>query len=481
MSFQSDFIRHATRPTTLAPVVFLTILIAVVAIAVPTSGEGLLAAMAIGVLTLQAVLSCLQLSPLTFAGQSESITGAKSSQVFSVHVATYNEPPELVIQTIRALLGQDYSDYEIIVVDNNTEDADLWRPVANFCSEFEKVRFEHRMGVKGAKAGALEIARSMARPDTTHIVTVDADYRVAPDFLSAAATALDETGADFVQFPQAYLSSRAAPGLAAELADYFHRFASVGGEAGQALLTGTLSVISLSALDAVGGWRADTVTEDAELGVRLVTAGYRGVFVDQVAGKGLLPLSASSLCTQRRRWAHGNAATLLLHPIVANSIVPLRQLSAWLNILLPSALLLVLLLVLAGAGGDVPEIALEASALAVILCLLSAVLPFARRQARAGVCRIALLPSGSIATLEAVMGYRLEFRKTDKTFSGQQPVPTEIIATFALGALASGLSLAAGSIIATLASLGLLLPAVAYLYLQHELNNYSHLISEAAP
>ena len=59
---------------------------------------------------------------------------ASSDKRFSVHIATHEEPPELVRRTVLALSRQEAAPpYEVIVVDNNTTDPALWRPVEHLC------------------------------------------------------------------------------------------------------------------------------------------------------------------------------------------------------------------------------------------------------------------------------------------------------------------------------------------------------------
>src|SRR6202167_4765332 len=48
----------------------------------------------------------------------------------SLHVPAHNEPPDMVIDTLRSLVRLDYPRYEIILIDDNTDDESLWRPVA---------------------------------------------------------------------------------------------------------------------------------------------------------------------------------------------------------------------------------------------------------------------------------------------------------------------------------------------------------------
>src|SRR5687767_9830868 len=47
----------------------------------------------------------------------------------SLHVPAYNEPPELVEKTLRALAELDYPSYEVILIDNNTPEEAAWQPL----------------------------------------------------------------------------------------------------------------------------------------------------------------------------------------------------------------------------------------------------------------------------------------------------------------------------------------------------------------
>src|SRR5437773_2780437 len=44
----------------------------------------------------------------------------------SLHVPAHNEPPEMVIQTLTSLLRIEYPRYEVVVIDDNTDDERLW-------------------------------------------------------------------------------------------------------------------------------------------------------------------------------------------------------------------------------------------------------------------------------------------------------------------------------------------------------------------
>lgn len=414
--------------------------------------------------------------------------------VFSIHVATHNDPPVMVQATLQALAAQTWSgaDYEIILIDNNTCDPGLWEPVRDVCARLgPRFRFFHRKGVKEAKAGALNIALSETRADATHIVTVDADYRVAPHFLTLAARALARTGADYIQFPQAYACCETvAAGIDTELEEYFRTHARMADEVEAVLLTGTLSVISKSALEAVGGWSGKTTTEDAELGVRLCRRGFYGRFVMTVVGRGLLPFSLRDLETQRHRWASGNFRTLIVH---ASAILLgrdglgwrqrgaiLSQLTAWLNLLLlPTGILLVALL------SEQAETALAGVASASILFGFAVLVGhLAWRGLHDGKApmvivaaiaqRIALAPVSALATVEVIFGKPMHFVVTNKSCAPRAHRTELPIATLMLfGTAALGLiSAAQGGWPTVAAVLVLTLPLPAALATARTLNRY---------
>ncbi|HEX5034816.1 MAG TPA: glycosyltransferase, partial [bacterium] len=89
-------------------------------------------------------------------------TGLGPSEAFpmvSIHLACCKEPPEMVIATIDSLAKLDYPNFEVLVVDNNTPDPELWKPVEKRCQELgSRFRFFSLGKWPGFKAGALNFA-----------------------------------------------------------------------------------------------------------------------------------------------------------------------------------------------------------------------------------------------------------------------------------------------------------------------------------
>lgn len=77
-------------------------------------------------------------------------------------------------------------------------------------------------------------------------------------------------------------------------------------------LGGTSNHLRVSALNAVGGWDAFNVTEDADLGIRLAYFGYRTRVLDSLTLEES-PITLSAWMKQRTRWIKGYIQTWLVY------------------------------------------------------------------------------------------------------------------------------------------------------------------------
>ena len=109
-------------------------------------------------------------------GAAESTVAMGGGLPFvSMHVPCYNEPPDMVIATLTSLTRLDYPNYEIIVLDDNSSDESLWRPVEAWCGD-HRVKSVHLQDWPGYKAGALNYAlREMIDPRAEVIGVIDSD------------------------------------------------------------------------------------------------------------------------------------------------------------------------------------------------------------------------------------------------------------------------------------------------------------------
>jgi glycosyltransferase involved in cell wall biosynthesis len=236
--------------------------------------------------------------------------------MISLHVPAHNEPPDMVIDTLRALMRLDYPQYEVIVIDDNTDDEALWRPVEAWCRR-HRVKFAHLENWPGYKSGALNYAlRHLTDPRAEVIGVVDSDYQIKPGFLRRCAPAFADPWIGFVQAPQDYRDWEGAPYYRRLYYSYKYFFAisqPSRNERDGAIFAGTMGLIRRVALDELGGWDEWCITEDAELSLRLLRAGWSGLHLDQPMGHGIMPLTFEALKGQRYRWCFGGIQILRMH------------------------------------------------------------------------------------------------------------------------------------------------------------------------
>ncbi len=243
---------------------------------------------------------------------------ADQAPFVSIHLACYNEPPEMVIATIDSLVAMDYPHFEVIVVDNNTTDEALWKPVEAHCATLgERVRFFHLPKWPGFKAGALNFALKQTDPRAEIVGVVDADYVVERDWLARLIPHfLDSPLVAVVQAPQAHREYEHS--FFQRMCNWeFEGFFRIGmhhrNERNALIQHGTMTLIRRPMLEEVGGWSEWCICEDTELGLRLLERGYDIRYVDHVFGRGLTPSDFAAIKSQRFRWAFGAMQILKAH------------------------------------------------------------------------------------------------------------------------------------------------------------------------
>ena len=249
--------------------------------------------------------------------QPVEVTDDDELPMVSIHVPAYNEPPDMMIQTINALAELDYPRFEVLIIDNNTKDADVWKPVEAHCQTMgPRFRFFHVDPLSGFKAGALNYALRETDPQAEVVAVIDSDYIVEPNWLRALTPQFTDPNMAIVQGPQDYRDGDENTFKAMCLAEYrgFFQIGMVTRNERNAIIQhGTMTMVRRSVLDEVGGWAEWCITEDAELGLRIFEKGYAACYVPYSFGKGLMPDTFVDFKKQRFRWAYGSVLILRHH------------------------------------------------------------------------------------------------------------------------------------------------------------------------
>jgi cellulose synthase/poly-beta-1,6-N-acetylglucosamine synthase-like glycosyltransferase len=235
----------------------------------------------------------------------------------SLHMPAYNEPPDLLIETIKAVERIDYPNFEIVVIDNNTNDPAVWGPVEEYCRGRERVRFVHVAPWPGYKAGACNLAlRRYTDPRAEIIGLVDADDIVQPYYLRETVSYFSDPNIGFVQTFEGNRDFQGSDYYTACVDSYQSFYLAVmssRNERDTVPFVGTMGLFRRSALTSVGGWNEWCICEDTEASLRVLREGWSGLYIPRCFGRGVVPPSFAGMLTQRHRWCFGAMQILRLH------------------------------------------------------------------------------------------------------------------------------------------------------------------------
>ncbi|HMD58695.1 MAG TPA: glycosyltransferase, partial [Steroidobacteraceae bacterium] len=238
--------------------------------------------------------------------QPNRISAVRPMKV-SIHVPAYNEPPDMLIETLDALTRLDYPSYEVLVIDNNTKDEAVWRPVEAWCERAgPRFKFFHVSPLAGFKAGALNFALRNTAADAEVVAVIDSDYQVDAGWLRDLVPAFGDPKLAIVQAPQDYRDEydNAFKAMCyAEYRGFFYIGMITRNERNAIIQHGTMTLVRRRVLDALRGWAEWCITEDAELGMRVFEAGYEATYLPRSYGRGVMPDTFVDYKKQRFRWA----------------------------------------------------------------------------------------------------------------------------------------------------------------------------------
>ncbi len=223
-------------------------------------------------------------------------------------IATYNEEEAILERTIIGAQSQDYDNYRIFVLDDGRRD---W--LRDLC-ERRKVGYIARSNNEHAKAGNINNAlRELANEEPGEFAAIlDADFVLQPEFLSRALALFRDEEVGCVQTPQHFFNPDplqhgfgAASTWPDEQRFFFDVLLASKDAWGVAFCCGTSSITRREALEQVGGFPTESVTEDMLLSLKLKEAGWKTVYLNERLSMGLAPEGVSEYITQRGRWCLG--------------------------------------------------------------------------------------------------------------------------------------------------------------------------------
>lgn len=241
-----------------------------------------------------------------------------------IFIATYNEPAELLGKTINGcnhLLYPDKSKVHIWLCDDNR------RAEMRQLAKEMNIGYFDRPDNKGAKAGNLNHALGLT--SAPYVVTLDADMipksdfllKTIPYFVDAAKRSADlpddrKIRLGLLQTPQCFYTPDVfqyalySENTAPNEQDFFYRTIEVAKTSSNSVIYGgSNTVIAREALDAIGGFFTETITEDFATGLLIESAGFVSLATPEPLASGMTPGTYKEHIQQRKRWGRGVIST----------------------------------------------------------------------------------------------------------------------------------------------------------------------------
>jgi len=222
----------------------------------------------------------------------------------TVQIPSFNDP--VAARCIEACLKLDYpkNRFDIMILDDSTDEKT--RKLLKAYAKHPNVTYRHRTNRVGYKPGAMAEAMRFVRGE--FIVVFDADFEPRPEFLKRITAPFKDKRVAIVQGQQAITNS--STNLISRFAAYqlmIHHsiIMPINDRLNSVLFCGTAGAIRKSAMESVGGWNIKSITEDTELSVRLISAGWKTAYV-ALPTPSEVPDTLESYVKQQMRWCYGN-------------------------------------------------------------------------------------------------------------------------------------------------------------------------------
>ena len=248
-----------------------------------------------------------------------------------VLIPTYSEPLSVVAPTVLGALSMEYPKhlFKVYVLDDGfprsltAKDPEVAKELRERAQALRELCERHgaiyltREVNEHAKSGNLNAAMKhtngelVAILDADHIPTTDFLKNTVGFFLENMKVALVQTPHFFVNADPVEKNLRLFGKMPAEN-DMFFRVVQKGLDLWNgSFFCGSAAVLRRSALDEVGGFSTDSITEDASTALKLHQRGWQSTYYGRPMVAGLQPETFSGFLVQRIRWATGMVQILI--------------------------------------------------------------------------------------------------------------------------------------------------------------------------
>ena len=222
----------------------------------------------------------------------------------SIIVPVYNEAAVLE-RALESLLALRYPQYEVLVVDDGSTD-DTLAIASRFAGDHGHVTIRVVHKVNGGKASALNTGIALAR--SAYVLCMDGDSRLTPESLRYAMRRFGDPRVAAVA-GNVKVVNRRNLWTRLQALEYIEGLNMARRTQGFLrvvnIIPGPVGVFRRDVLLRVGGYDTDTFAEDADLTLKLLTAGWHIVYEERAVAWTEAPEHYLDLVKQRYRWTRG--------------------------------------------------------------------------------------------------------------------------------------------------------------------------------
>ena len=239
----------------------------------------------------------------------------------AILVPSYGEPLNVLERTLQGCLAQSYPNCSVWLLDDSGRDEVRGLARRLGC------HYRHRPQRSNAKAGNLN--DGLRHIDAELVAVFDADFIPQTVFLERCIGFLHDPEVALVQTPQSFLNADPVMRnlgmerwLLPDEESFYRWIEPVRDGWGAVVCAGTSFVVRRSALDQVGGFVEQALSEDFVTGIALRQHGWRLVYLQEKLSVGLAAETMADFVLQRQRWAAGTLQSLRLRsgPIRAGGL-----------------------------------------------------------------------------------------------------------------------------------------------------------------
>lgn len=240
----------------------------------------------------------------------------------SILVPAKNEE-RVIGRLVENLCTLDYPDYEVWVIDDRGTDRTL-EILQAYQKQYPRLHVHLReLGSKPGKSAALN--EILPQTEGALIAVFDADAQIDPSFFRQTVPVFQAGQVGALQVRKAISNASEnfwTQGQAVEMMlDAFFQSARLA-VGGAAELRGNGQLVRRTALEAIGNWNEETITDDLDQTLRLHMAGWDIAFLGSPAVYEEGVTTWQGLWRQRSRWAEGGAQRYLdyYQPLLGNAM-----------------------------------------------------------------------------------------------------------------------------------------------------------------